>query len=193
MPEHCPQCQHQELVTLGMGTGKVEEHLNELFPDFEVIRVDRDSTSRVGSWQKIYDKIQKSEPAILLGTQMLAKGHHFPYVTLVAILDIDSGLLSVDFRATERTAQLIVQVAGRAGRGEHKGDVYLQTLRPDHALLNTLVNENYRVFAQQTLKERQMARMPPYRYAILIRCESKDQAQNHRILTETCSTPQAIS
>ncbi len=96
MPEHCPQCQHQELVTLGMGTGKVEEHLNELFPDFEVIRVDRDSTSRVGSWQKIYDKIQKSEPAIFLGTQMLAKGHHFPYVTLVAILDIDSGLLSVD-------------------------------------------------------------------------------------------------
>ena len=182
MPEHCPQCHHQELITLGMGTGKVEEHLNELFPDFEVIRVDRDSTSRVGSWQKIYDKIQKSEPAILLGTQMLAKGHHFPYVTLVAILDIDSGLLSVDFRATERTAQLIVQVAGRAGRGEYKGDVYLQTLRPDHALLNTLVNENYRVFAQQTLKERQMARMPPYRYAILIRCESKDQSQNTEFL-----------
>jgi len=182
MPEQCPQCQHQELATLGMGTGKVEEHLNELFPDFEVIRVDRDSTSRVGSWQKIYDKIQKSEPAILLGTQMLAKGHHFPYVTLVAILDIDSGLLSVDFRATERTAQLIVQVAGRAGRGEHKGDVYLQTLRPDHALLNTLVTENYRAFAKQTLTERQIAQIPPFRYAVLIRCESKDQAQNTEFL-----------
>ena len=182
MPEQCPQCQHQELATLGMGTGKVEEHLNELFPDSEVIRVDRDSTSRVGSWQKIYDKIQKSEPAILLGTQMLAKGHHFPYVTLVAILDIDSGLLSVDFRATERTAQLIVQVAGRAGRGEHKGDVYLQTLRPDHALLNTLVTENYRAFAKQTLTERQIAQMPPFRYAVLIRCESKDQAQNTEFL-----------
>ncbi|MFX2256711.1 primosomal protein N' [Acinetobacter variabilis] len=182
MPEQCPQCQHQELATLGMGTGKVEEHLNELFPDFEVIRVDRDSTSRVGGWQKIYDKIQKSEPAILLGTQMLAKGHHFPYVTLVAILDIDSGLLSVDFRATERTAQLIVQVAGRAGRGEHKGDVYLQTLRPDHALLNTLVTENYRAFAKQTLTERQIAQMPPFRYAVLIRCESKDQAQNTEFL-----------
>ncbi|RKG31289.1 primosomal protein N' [Acinetobacter tianfuensis] len=178
MPEHCPQCAHKELKPLGMGTAKVEEHLNELFPDFDVIRVDRDSTSRVGSWQKIYDKIQQSEPAILLGTQMLAKGHHFPYVTLVAILDIDSGLLSVDFRATERTAQLVVQVAGRAGRGERKGDVYLQTLRPDHPLLNTLVKEDYRQFAKQTLKERQAAMMPPFRYAALIRCESKEQQLN---------------
>ncbi|MGQ8974871.1 primosomal protein N' [Acinetobacter schindleri] len=182
MPDHCPSCNHTELKTLGMGTGKVEEQLNELFPDHEIIRVDRDSTSRVGSWQKIYDKIQKSEPAILLGTQMLAKGHHFPYVTLVAILDIDSGLLSVDFRATERTAQLIVQVAGRAGRGEHKGDVYLQTLRPDHALLNTLVTDNYRAFAKQTLEQRQIARMPPYRYAVMIRCESRDQALNTEFL-----------
>lgn len=182
MPEHCPSCNHTELKPLGMGTGKVEEHLNELFPDHDVIRVDRDSTSRVGSWQKIYDKIQKSEPVILLGTQMLAKGHHFPYVTLVAILDIDSGLLSVDFRATERTAQLIVQVSGRAGRGEHKGDVYLQTLRPDHALLNVLVQENYRTFAKQTLKERQIAMMPPFRYATLIRCESKQQNLNTEFL-----------
>ena len=117
MPDHCPQCANTELKPIGMGTAKVEENLNEMFPSYEVIRVDRDSTSRVGSWQKIYDKIQKSEPAILLGTQMLAKGHHFPYVTLVAILDSDSGFLSVDFRATERTAQLVVQVSGRAGRG----------------------------------------------------------------------------
>lgn len=182
MPDHCPQCAHTELKPLGMGTAKVEEHLNELFPDFDVIRVDRDSTSRVGSWQKIYDKIQKSEPAILLGTQMLAKGHHFPYVTLVAILDIDSGLLSVDFRATERTAQLVVQVSGRAGRGERKGDVYLQTLRPDHPLLNTLVKEDYRQFAKQTLKERQAALMPPFRYAVLIRCESKEQSLNTEFL-----------
>ncbi len=184
MPDHCPQCAHSELKSIGMGTAKVEEHLNELFPDFEVIRVDRDSTSRVGSWQKIYDKIQKSEPAILLGTQMLAKGHHFPYVTLVAILDIDSGLLSVDFRATERTAQLVVQVAGRAGRGERKGDVYLQTLRPEHPLLNTLVQEDYRQFAKQTLKERKAALMPPFRYAALIRCESKDQALNSDFLQQ---------
>ena len=184
MPEHCPQCQHSELKPIGLGTAKVEESLQALFPNFDVIRVDRDSTSRVGSWQKIYNKIQKSEPIILLGTQMLAKGHHFPYVTLVAILDIDSGLLSVDFRATERTAQLIIQVAGRAGRGEKKGEVYLQTLRPDHPLLNTLLESGYRSFAKQTLKERKAAWMPPYRYAALLRCESKDQELNQSFLQE---------
>ena len=184
MPEHCPQCQHSELKPIGLGTAKVEENLQALFPNFDVIRVDRDSTSRVGSWQKIYNKIQKSEPIILLGTQMLAKGHHFPYVTLVAILDIDSGLLSVDFRATERTAQLIIQVAGRAGRGEKKGEVYLQTLRPDHPLLNTLLESGYRSFAKQTLKERKAAWMPPYHYAALLRCESKDQELNQSFLQE---------
>ena len=184
MPEHCPQCQHSELKPIGLGTAKVEENLQALFPNFDVIRVDRDSTSRVGSWQKIYNKIQKSEPIILLGTQMLAKGHHFPYVTLVAILDIDSGLLSVDFRATERTAQLIIQVAGRAGRGEKKGEVYLQTLRPDHPLLNTLLESGYRSFAKQTFKERKAAWTPPYRYAALLRCESKDQELNQSFLQE---------
>ena len=188
MPEHCPQCQHSELKPIGLGTAKVEENLQALFPNFDVIRVDRDSTSRVGSWQKIYNKIQKSEPIILLGTQMLAKGHHFPYVTLVAILDIDSGLLSVDFRATERTAQLIIQVAGRAGRGEKKGEVYLQTLRPDHPLLNTLLESGYRSFAKQTLKERKAAWMPPYRYAALLRCESKDQELNQSFLQEHAQT-----
>ncbi|QDK98977.1 primosomal protein N' [Acinetobacter tandoii] len=193
VPDHCPQCQHTELKPIGMGTAKVEESLKELFPEFDVIRVDRDSTSRVGSWQKIYDRIQKSEPVILLGTQMLAKGHHFPFVSLVAILDIDSGLLSVDFRAPERTAQLIVQVAGRAGRGEKKGDVYLQTLRPEHPLLHTLVDGDYRQFARQTLKERQQALFPPYRYAALIRCESKSQEQNQQYLTEHAQQLRQIS
>ena len=193
MPEHCPQCQHSELKPIGLGTAKVEENLQALFPNFDVIRVDRDSTSRVGSWQKIYNKIQKSEPIILLGTQMLAKGHHFPYVTLVAILDIDSGLLSVDFRATERTAQLIIQVAGRAGRGEKKGEVYLQTLRPDHPLLNTLLESGYRSFAKQTLKERKAAWMPPYRYAALLRCESKDQELNQSFLQEHAQALRQVS
>ncbi|WP_180080140.1 primosomal protein N' [Acinetobacter sp. YH12201] len=193
LPEQCPQCKHSELKPIGLGTAKVEENLQQLFPHFDVIRVDRDSTSRVGSWQKIYDKIQKSEPVILLGTQMLAKGHHFPYVTLVAILDIDSGLLSVDFRATERTAQLIVQVAGRAGRGERKGEVYLQTLRPDHPLLNTLIDKDYRYFAKQTLKERQAAALPPFRYAALIRCESKSQEQNQEFLQQHAQALRQVS
>ncbi len=184
LPEQCPSCQQTTLKPIGMGTAKVEENLQTLFPHYDVIRVDRDSTSKVGSWQKIYDRIQQSKPTILLGTQMLAKGHHFPYVTLVAILDIDAGLLSVDFRATERTAQLIVQVAGRAGRGEHKGEVYLQTLRPDHPLLNTLIKEDYRAFAKQTLKDRKLALLPPYRYAMLVRCESRQQEQNQQFLQQ---------
>ncbi len=182
LPEHCPACQQESLKPIGMGTAKVEEHLQSLFPQYPVIRVDRDSTSRVGSWQKIQDTIHKNETAILLGTQMLAKGHHFPYVTLVAILDIDAGLLSVDFRAPERTAQLIVQVAGRSGRGEKKGDVYLQTYRPEHPLLQTLLHEDYRHFAKQTLHDRKVSQMPPYRSTILIRCESKDQAHNQQFL-----------
>jgi primosomal protein N' (replication factor Y) (superfamily II helicase) len=183
LPDQCPACQQHTLKPIGMGTAKVEENLQNLFPDFPVLRVDRDSTSRVGSWQKIYDQIHQSKPMILLGTQMLAKGHHFPYVTLVAILDIDSGLLSVDFRATERTAQLIVQVAGRAGRAEKKGEVFLQTLRPDHPLLNILIEKDYRAFAKQTLSDRQLALLPPCRYAALLRCESKNQEENQVFLS----------
>ena len=184
LPEHCPECQQHTLKSLGAGTAKVEEQLNELFPHHDVIRVDRDSTSRVGSWQKIYDRIQQNKPTILLGTQMLAKGHHFPHVTLVAILDIDAGLLSVDIRAPERTAQLIVQVAGRAGRGEHKGNVYLQSLRPDHPMLTTLIEHDYRTVAKHMLAERKIALLPPYRYAALVRVESKDREYSQQFLSE---------
>ncbi|MBJ9984163.1 primosomal protein N' [Acinetobacter sp. S40] len=193
LPDQCPECQHQTLKTLGMGTGKVEEHLNELFPDYDVIRVDRDSTSRVGSWQKIYDRIQQNKPVILLGTQMLAKGHHFPYVTLVAILDIDAGLLSVDIRAPERTAQLIVQVSGRAGRGEHKGEVYLQTLRPDHPMLTTLIEKDYRAVAKHMLQERKTALFPPYRYAVLIRSESRNRDYSQQFLAEIAVQLQTLA
>lgn len=182
LPKHCPNCQHNTLKPIGMGTAKIEETLHTLFPQFTTLRIDRDSTSKVGSWQKLTDQIHQNKPLILLGTQMLAKGHHFPYVTLVAILDIDSGLLSVDFRATERTAQLITQVAGRAGRGEHKGNVYLQTLRPEHPLLTTITQYDYRTFAQHTLKERGVALLPPYRYTALVRCEALTLEQNLEFL-----------
>jgi primosomal protein N' (replication factor Y) len=173
-----------KLKNIGAGTAKVEEQLQELFPHHEVIRVDRDSTSRVGSWQKIYDRIQQNKPSILLGTQMLAKGHHFPHVTFVAILDIDAGLFSVDPRAPERTAQLIMQVAGRAGRGEHKGSVYLQSLRPDHPMLTTLIEQDYRAVAKQMLADRKVALLPPYRYAVLVRVESKDRDYSQQFLAD---------
>ena len=193
LPEHCPECQQHTLKSLGAGTAKVEEHLNELFPHHDVIRVDRDSTSRVGSWQKIYDRIQQNKPTILLGTQMLAKGHHFPHVTLVAILDIDAGLLSVDIRAPERTAQLIVQVAGRAGRGEHKGHVYLQSLRPDHPMLTTLIEHDYRTVAKHMLAERKIALLPPYRYAVLVRVESKDREYSQQFLSKIAQQFRAMA
>lgn len=193
LPDECPACKHQTLKSIGAGTAKVEEQLHELFPHHEVIRVDRDSTSRVGSWQKIYDRIQQNKPSILLGTQMLAKGHHFPHVTLVAILDIDSGLLSVDPRAPERTAQLIIQVAGRAGRGEHKGSVYLQSLRPDHPMLTTLIEQDYRAVAKQMLSERKVAMLPPYRYAVLVRVESKDRDYSQQFLMEAAQSLRAIA
>ena len=105
-------------------------------------------------------------------------------MTLVAILDIDSGLFSVDFRAPERTAQLIIQVAGRSGRGEKKGDVYLQTLRPDHPIFETLMQQDYRNFAKKTLSDRQLALLPPCRYAVLIRCESRSQDENQKFLSD---------
>lgn len=184
LPDHCPACNHDSLKPIGLGTVKIEEALQELFPDYPVLRVDRDSTSRVGSWQKIYDQIQENKPLILLGTQMLAKGHHFPYVSLVALLDIDAGLLSVDFRATERTAQLIIQVAGRAGRGEHKGDVLIQTLRPEHPLFQMLLEKDYRYFAQHTLKERQLAQFPPFRYSMLVRSQARNATENLEFLTK---------
>ncbi|WP_171495992.1 primosomal protein N' [Acinetobacter junii] len=193
LPDECPACKHQTLKSIGAGTAKVEEQLHELFPHHEVIRVDRDSTSRVGSWQKIYDRIQQNKPSILLGTQMLAKGHHFPHVTLVAILDIDSGLLSVEPRAPERTAQLIIQVAGRAGRGEHKGSVYLQSLRPDHPMLTTLIEQDYRAVAKQMLSERKVAMLPPYRYAVLVRVESKDRDYSQQFLMEVAQGLRAIA
>ena len=186
MPSHCPQCQSSNLKTLGLGTAQVEQHLQERFPDFTVLRVDRDSTSRVGSWDRLYEQILSPKPLILLGTQMLAKGHHFPHVTLVAILDLDAGLLSVDFRAPERTAQLIVQVSGRSGRGEQRGEVYLQSYRPDHPLLQTLLHHNYYSAAQQMLQERQIAQLPPYRYAVLLRAMSKSQDYNLEFLRQAC-------
>ncbi|MBF7696026.1 primosomal protein N' [Acinetobacter rathckeae] len=184
LPKQCPACQHPILKPIGLGTVKIEEGLKELFPEHDVLRVDKDSTRHVGSLEKIYAQIHAEKPLILLGTQMLAKGHHFPHVSLVAILDIDAGLLSVDFRAPERTAQLITQVAGRAGRGDYHGEVILQTLRPEHPILHTLLEHGYRTFAEQTLKERETACLPPYRYSILIRSDAKNEQHNLAFLSQ---------
>lgn len=169
LTKSCPDCQSEELKPLGLGTERVEYALNSLFPQKKVVRLDRDSTQRKGVLEEQLEAINSGQVDIILGTQMLAKGHHFPNVTLVALLDVDSGLFSIDFHAAEKLAQLIIQVAGRAGRGNKKGHVVMQTHQPEHPLLNTLIQQGYSHFAQAALAERQEAELPPYTYQALLR------------------------
>lgn len=169
---YCPKCQSSTLNPLGQGTEKVESVLGQLFPGTEVIRVDRDTANSKNKLENLLNKIQQGNAQILIGTQMLAKGHHFPNLTCVAILDVDSGLLSPDFRSAERMAQLLVQVAGRAGREEEPGEVYLQTRNPEHPGLLTLLKEGYFAFADLQLAERQAINFPPYAYLAIFRCDA---------------------
>jgi primosomal protein N' (replication factor Y) len=173
-----------ELHARGYGTERVEQFLVDRFPDSEVIRVDRDSTRRKDSLNHIINRVQNGKNQILLGTQMLAKGHDFPNVTLVGILDADQGLYGSDFRSLEKLSQLIVQVAGRAGRGDKPGQVIIQTHHPDHPLLQTLVNEGYSRFAQLGLEERKATGLPPYTYAALIRAEANQLSHAMGFLSE---------
>nr|VFK27340.1 MAG: replication restart DNA helicase PriA [Candidatus Kentron sp. MB] len=171
----CPSCGGEELRALGIGVQRVAEALAAHFPKARIVRVDRDSVRRKGSLEKILSAVAAEAVDILVGTQMLAKGHHFPNVTLVGIVDADSGLFGADFRAGERMAQTMVQVAGRAGRGERPGQVLIQTHHPEHPLLQALVREGYHHFAQTALEERHEATLPPYCYLALVRVESVAQ------------------
>ena len=141
LPARCPDCNEEELIEVGHGTQRLDQTLTEHFPDARILRIDRDSTRRKGSMEKMIREITTGNADILIGTQMLAKGHHFPRLTLVGIIDADAGLLSTDFRASERLAQLIVQVSGRAGREDRAGVVLIQTHFPGHPLLQTLVTQ----------------------------------------------------
>ncbi len=172
--KQCPACKVGELTPLGLGTERVEKVLAELFPDKVTVRLDRDSTQRKGSLENYLQQINQGKVDIILGTQMLSKGHHFPNVTLVAILDVDSGLFSIDFHAPEKLAQMIVQVSGRAGRAEKPGKVIMQTRQPEHPLLTTLIREGYRSFAKTALAERKEALLPPFSYQALLRVQTGD-------------------
>jgi primosomal protein N' (replication factor Y) len=168
----CPNCKSGALMPLGMGTERIEQEISSLFPDKRIVRLDKDTTQRKGSLENYLQLINQGEADIILGTQMLAKGHHFPNVTLVAILDIDSGLYSIDFRASEKLAQVIVQVAGRAGRAELPGKVILQTRHPQHPMLCTLLENGYRRLAQDILQERHKAKLPPYSFQAIFRAHA---------------------
>ena len=172
LPALCPDCEQPELVEVGHGTQRLDQTLAAHFPDARILRIDRDSTRRKGSMEKMLRAITTGDADLLIGTQMLAKGHHFPRLTLVGIVDADAGLLSADFRASERMAQLMVQVSGRAGREQRAGVVYIQTHFPEHPLLQTLVHRNYGEFADLLLKERRQAQLPPYAHLALLGAEA---------------------
>jgi primosomal protein N' (replication factor Y) (superfamily II helicase) len=173
VPAICPGC-GQPLNPVGQGTERVEETLARLFPDAPLARLDRDTASARGAVQTVLDRVHSGEARILVGTQMLTKGHHFPEVTLVVILDADQGLFASDFRATERLAQTITQVAGRAGRDARPGEVLIQTEFPEHPLLNRLLTDGYDGFAAGALEERREAGWPPYSRLAMLRAEAKD-------------------
>ena len=174
MPKQCSNCGSARLTPVGQGTEQIEQYVQAWFAQSSIVRIDRDSTRKKGSFNKVIQAIHNKQHQILIGTQMLAKGHHFPDVTLVVILDIDGALFSFDYRATEYMAQLLVQVSGRAGRASKPGQVLIQSHYPEHPLLQDLVHNGYHHFAEQSLSERQLAKLPPYHFQALIRAEANN-------------------
>ncbi|MDU3717840.1 MAG: primosomal protein N' [Klebsiella michiganensis] len=177
IPRQCPSCGSTHLVPVGLGTEQLEQALGPLFPAIPISRIDRDTTSRKGALEQYLADVNRGGARILIGTQMLAKGHHFPDVTLVSLLDVDGALFSADFRSAERFAQLYTQVSGRAGRAGKQGEVILQTHHPEHPLLQTLLYKGYDAFAEQALAERQSMQLPPWTSHVLIRAEDHNNQQ----------------
>ncbi|CAH9014037.1 primosomal protein N' [Candidatus Nitrosacidococcus sp. I8] len=172
IPAKCPRCTHPILQPQGLGTEQVEIGLKHFFPNTKIIRVDRDTTRKKGVFNRIFEDIHNKKYQILVGTQMLAKGHDYPNLTLVGILDADQMLFSSNFRSAERMIQLITQLIGRSGRGSKLGEVLIQTRYPEHPLLQSLINDGYDYSAELILKERYQARLPPYGYLALLRAKS---------------------
>ena len=172
MPVNCPVCARGHLRPVGEGTERVEIELVKLFPKAKVVRVDRDTTRRRGALEKKLEDIHAGDADILVGTQMLSKGHDFPNVTLVGVLNADQGLYNADFRASERLFQQIMQVSGRAGRARKAGEVLIQTHYPNHPLFAALSRHDYNAFAEFALAERRESSFPPFTFLALLRAES---------------------
>lgn len=171
-PTQCSQCQCRQMIPVGLGTERLHETIQGLFPEATTVRIDRDTTQRKSAMKDYVDAIKDGKVDILIGTQMLAKGHHFPNITLVALIDMDAALYSADFRATEYAAQLITQVSGRAGRADKPSEVLIQTHHANHPMLNQIIHDGYAAFSQTALKERVEAELPPYFFSALIQAES---------------------
>ena len=174
IPVACPDCGNQDIKPLGQGTQRLETALAEALPGARILRIDRDTTRRKDAWSDIYAKVHRGEADILVGTQMLAKGHDFPALSLVCVLNADSGLFSSDYRAAERLFSMLVQVSGRAGRGRLAGEVLIQTQFPDHPLYLAVARHDFDGYARTLLAEREYAGFPPYIYQAVLRAEASE-------------------
>ena len=188
----CSDCGEAELEVLGYGTERLEETLTSHFPHSPIIRIDRDTTRKKQAFNKHLKQINSGEPCIIVGTQMLAKGHDFSNLAMVGVLDTDAGLLSVDFRATEHLAQLLIQVSGRAGRNTQQGEVVIQTRYPEHPIFHFVLSSRYTQFASQLLKQRSGAALPPYSYQALLCANAKNKQIAENFLNEAASLLKSI-
>ncbi len=184
VPVMCPHCGADALQGAGEGTEQLEQMLAAAWPDTPLLRFDRDTVRRKGEFDRLSEQVKAGDPCLLVGTQMLAKGHHFPQVTLVVIVNLDQALYSADFRALERMGQLMVQVAGRAGRDQLPGEVILQTHYPRHEALLTLLESGYEAFAAEICGDRQAACLPPFSYQALLRSDAHEKGHVRAFLEQ---------
>jgi len=184
VPRSCPACGNVDLRALGRGTQRVEETLGECFPDARIVRIDRDTARRRAELARVLEQARRGEGDILVGTQLLAKGHDFPKLTLVGVLNADAALLSTDFRASERLFATLMQVAGRAGRRERPGEVLVQTRFPQHPLYAALARHDFAAFAAMQLDERRAAGFPPFVFEAALRAEAPRMQDTLRFLAE---------
>jgi primosomal protein N' (replication factor Y) len=173
----CAHCKSKELIPIGTGTQRVQSFLQSTFPETTILRIDRDEIRKKNELDRCLTQIGQGEAQLIVGTQMLAKGHHFPKLTLVVVVDADAGFYNQDFRALEQLGQLLTQVAGRAGRAMDPGQVIIQTHLPQHPLLNLLIQQGYEPFVEAVLNQRQEAKLPPYQYLALVRAQDKNAAK----------------
>jgi primosomal protein N' (replication factor Y) len=178
IPRACPECGNLDLHPFGRGTQRLEAALIEHFPAARILRVDRDSANTAKKWQALLADVHEGRVDILVGTQMLAKGHDFPRLTLVGVVGADAALFAADFRAPERLFAQLMQVGGRSGRAELAGVVMIQTEYPEHPLYRALVDHDYARFAKAQLQEREQAGFPPFTFQALLRAEAPELAQS---------------
>jgi primosomal protein N' (replication factor Y) len=175
VPVQCPSCGNQDLLPVGQGTQRIEATLAERFPAARIARVDRDTTRNKDAFDQLRERVTHDELDILVGTQMLAKGHDFPRLTLVAVLGIDAALFAPDFRAEERLFSLMLQVIGRAGRADLPGEALIQTTLPTHPFFAELLSQDYAAFADRQLRVREQSGFPPYSHQAVLRAEGNDE------------------